>query len=326
MSEVIGLETVLASLLTGEGELHAATPSDVLAQMAEEALRFDAPIAHAIALAGRVDRLGLAFTAAYAAATRALVERSSVASQASRGRASIISLAATEDAGAHPRAIATRLEDGGNALRLRGSKRWTTLALEATDLLVIARHGEHADGRPWLRAALVEVASPGLTISAMPETPFCPEIRHAELHLDGVLVPRTALVEGDAYTTILKPFRTVEDIYVQAGLLAWLLGASTRCGGDAGLRGELTAAIAAVAAIERLDPSSPSTHVALDASIRRSNALLASVEELVPLPEAFRARLARDRPLLEIASRARAARLAAAWRALDERPHPPKVS
>ena len=113
----------------------------------EDAGGLQRPVDRAIAGGAAVDRLGYAFAAGYAAALHALVpelERPPV----------LASLAATEEGGAHPRAIRTTLTREGDHWRLSGHKRWVTLA--GTQLLVLAKLEEAAvrlkrptPGRAW---------------------------------------------------------------------------------------------------------------------------------------------------------------------------------
>ena len=94
----------------------------------------------------------------------------------------------TETGGNHPRAIETQLVDG----RVTGKKAWATLADHAAYLLVVARDGSDAAGRPRLRVVRVRRDAPGVTLEPSVTT-FVPEITHARLTLDGV--PGEVLVE-----------------------------------------------------------------------------------------------------------------------------------
>ena len=91
----------------------------------------DTPIDRALVGGACADRLGFAFAAGYAEALHALVP-------ATRDRLAV--LCATEDGGAHPRAIRTTLcavDDtggGGAHYRLDGRKKWATAATAATEI------------------------------------------------------------------------------------------------------------------------------------------------------------------------------------------------
>ena len=261
----------------------------------------DRPIDRAVRGGHDADRLGAAFVAGYGAALRALVPDAPART----------SLCATEHGGAHPRAIASRLD---HDLRLVGHKRWSTLATEAELLLVVASVGTDDAGRNRLKLVRVSPRAPGVTITPMPPPPFAPEVRHAEIQLDTWVEPGDVL-PGDGYTDYLKPFRTVEDLHVHGALLGWMLGLAARHAWPRELTERLLAAVAAVRSLAAAPPLAPATHLALAGTI----ALVRDLVERAPwasLDPDARARWERDRPLLEVAGRARAARLDAAWAAL----------
>ncbi|MFO0554533.1 MAG: acyl-CoA dehydrogenase family protein [Polyangiaceae bacterium] len=281
----------------------------VIDRMEESALEpFDAALVHA----ARADRVGFAFVAAYLSATRLLAARLHVRAP----RTARFALAATEDGGGHPRAIATTLTTATDApMTLRGVKTFATLADEATHILVIARDGE-LDGRPNLKAVVVPRERAGMRMTRVPDTPFCPEIHHARVELDGVRVEADKIVSGDAYTTVLKPFRTVEDIFVQGAGLAFVAASASRAhtgDGPSPLALRAFAITRLLRELVREDPLAPTTHLALAGALELSSAVLEDFGALRGLPDDLRARFVRDRPLFRIASRVREARLARAF-------------
>jgi len=97
--------------------------------------------------------------------------------------------------GAHPRAIHTRLAAAAPGRHaLTGRKVWATAATAAASLLVVASVGE-VDGKNRLRVARVPANAPGLRMHAA-SWPFIPEIPHAQVELDGVLVHDTLRLVG----------------------------------------------------------------------------------------------------------------------------------
>src|SRR5581483_10750269 len=126
------------------------------------------PVDAAIAGGARADRVAWAFASGYAAALRALLP------SLGKMRACV---AATEEKGAHPRAIQTTLE----GTRVRGKKQWVTLGKWAEVLLVVAKEGER-DGRPVLR--VVKVDGKNVRIVSSTAAPFVPEIEHAQIEID----------------------------------------------------------------------------------------------------------------------------------------------
>lgn len=268
------------------------------------------PIDGAMRAATLTSRLGLAFAAGYESALEALVPRL-------RGR--VAALAATEAGGAHPRAIETTLERRGASLRLSGKKRWVTLGGAGSAWLVVARDGDAPPGpHPALRIVVVGTDAPGVVVRPMGDVAIVPEIVHAEIELDAVEVGDEDVLEGDGYAHYLKPFRTVEDVHVHAALLAFMAALTRRHAGPRELFSRLAVAAVAARALDEGDWSSPALHVALSASIEQAAPLVAEVASLPSLPDETRRALDRDRPLLAVAGRARAARLERAWEALDD--------
>ena len=260
------------------------------------------------ALAGfAADRLGFAFVGGYGAALARLVP--SIAPRAC--------LAATERGGAHPRAILATLSEpdaATGARRLDGEKTWITLGTLATELLVVARLGEAREAKGSLRVARLPAAREGITLCAGMTTPFAPEVPHAEARFEGVVVAPGELLDGDGYDDYLKPFRTIEDIHVLGAALGYLVRVAREHAWPRSFTERALAALLALRGLGALDPRAPETHVALGGGLSLARAL---VDEATPhwalaSPEE-RDRFARDRPLLDVAGRVRAARLDAAW-------------
>lgn len=255
------------------------------------------PRSVALALGARADRLAYAFAGGYLAALDALVP--------GRDPDRAAALCATEAGGAHPRAIATRWEDG----RVHGVKAFVTLADRADELYVLAKEGEVA-GRPRLALVRVDAKAQGVSLAPLPDAPFVPEIAHAMVTLDGAPGERLA---GDGWDDYVRPFRTVEDIHVHLGFLGWLIASARRGGGLA--EGAIEEALGAATALYGLageDPSASAVHVAL-AGVIATSARVAGALDLDAWGEDERARWLRDRALLSVAGRARAARRGRAW-------------
>lgn len=275
----------------------------VRARSSELARAYPDTIDRAIAGGFDADRLGYAFACGYVAALAAL------APDLARGR--LFALCATEEGGAHPRAIATRL-DGDT---VDGRKLFATLATHVDALLVVATTGADAEGRNRLRVAIVDARAPGVTMTRLPQTPFAPEIPHAEVRFAAAKVER--VLDGDGYDRYLKPFRTIEDVHVLGATLGYLTRVARASGWPREVVIEMTALLAAARAIAADDPSDPATHVALAGLFAQSRALVARLEpHWSSVAPEVRDRWARDRELLEVAGRARAQRLESAFRVL----------
>lgn len=269
------------------------------------------PIDRAIVGAASVDRLGLAFAGGYAAALHAMVP--------ALGPRTLASFAATEEGGAHPRAITTALTRDANGLALIGKKKWVTLGPEGGVMLVVARvaSSEVGSDRPSLRVVRVDARAPGVTITPLPHMAFVPEIPHGSVTLEGVRVSDGDVLPGDGYDAYLKPFRTVEDVHVHAAFLAWLASIGVRAGWPTAALQQACALIASLHAIASEPPSSPAVHVALGGIIDATATLVGSLDPAwSSVDEAMRARWERDRPLLAVAGAARTQRLARAWESL----------
>lgn len=265
-------------------------------------------VLRALAAGALADRVGWAFASGY----RAALERAVPTLE----EGALACLCATEEAGAHPRAIHTSLEalpDGGWVLR--GAKKWATLAPAAKILVVVAREGEGPDGRPRLRAVRIDARAPGVTVRPMPRTPFTPEIEHGAVQLDGVAVAAGDVLAGDAWEDLLRPFRTIEDVHVLAGVTGWLLGEAGRGAWPRGAREDLAALATTLGALGAADPSSPVTHVVLASVLRTARSVFEGAA--ARLGDAARAAWERDRALLEVAGSARARRAEVAWEKLS---------
>lgn len=266
---------------------------------------FTLPVDRAISGGSIADRTGYAFAAGYAAALQALFP--DVA-------ASVLgSLAATEEGGAHPRAIHTTLSGSEDGLRLEGDKSWVTLG--GSVLFVLARAGTSPDGRAELVVVRIPAEREGVEVVPMPELPFVPEIPHAQLQLRQVRVHAEEVLPGDGWERWVKPFRTVEDLHVHAAVLAFCLATGARLDWPRTLREQLAALLVAVRALAVEEPHAPAVHLALAGVLAQSRSLL---EALAPhwaaAPEPLRSRWARDQRLLDVAQKARAARTEKAWR------------
>lgn len=267
------------------------------------------PFDRAFAGGACADRLGFAFAGGYAEALRALVPE--------LAPGSITALCATEEGGVHPRAIRTRLEaTTPGHYTLSGRKKWATVASAASSLLVVASTGEAA-GKNRLRVVRVRADAPGVRLA--PSTAaFVPEIPHAEVELDGVIVTDADVLPGDGYDAYLKPFRTIEDIHVHAALAGYLIGVARRHRFPHELKERLLVLAVATHALAHANPAAATTHAALAGVLELVPRLLAEIE---PPWSAVAGdewtRWQRNRALLRVASSARAARRARAWSILD---------
>lgn len=281
-------------------ELLAATPHPFTTLRAwfdaTAAVRRGSTIDRALLGGAHADRLACAFAAGYSEALRALVP----------SLEGIGALCATEADGAHPRAIRTRLEPIGDRFRVTGSKKWATAAAYASALLVVASIGDDpATGRNRLRLVHVPTSAPNLHIKSS-AAPFVPEIEHAEIELAGVEVPASAILPGDGYDDYLKPFRTIEDLHVHAALVGYLLTVARVRAWSPALVEVLAALACAARSLGDADVKSPATHLALAGLMEQTTRVVAEVEREWSASNGPEwQRWQRDRPLLQVAAKAR---------------------
>jgi acyl-CoA dehydrogenase len=265
------------------------------------------------ALAGlHAEGMGWAFAAGYEAALARLDP------QGMRG-AVLAALCATEEGGGHPRAIRTALAPRDCGFTLSGQKSWVTLGDAADVLLVVASVGADGRGRNRLRVARVPARREGVAVHETPGLPFVPEIAHARATFEEVAVHPGELLPGDGYDDALKPFRTLEDVHVMAAVLGWAIGVGRASDWPRSWMDEALALVVTLRAVSDEPPLAPETHVVLAGALALTRRLLEGAS-WSQCEEGVRSRWERDRPLLEVASRVRAARLEAAWRTMTGQP------
>jgi hypothetical protein len=259
------------------------------------------PSTAAVLVASRVDRLGLAFAAGYPAALQ----------QLSPDLLLPCALCVTEDEGTHPRAMKTTLERVGGRDELNGTKAFVTFGNLAKALVIAAKVGEKPDGRPDLAVVQIPADRAGVTLQVHPPTPFAPEVPHARLELRHVEVRAEERLPGDGYLQYVKPFRTVEDVHVLGAAAGYLVGVTRRAGGSTHLLADLGAALMALDRLRTEPPLDSRVHIVLHGVYQRVVDLVEG-EELAAIWQAAsedeRDRWRRDRPLLDVALRARRAR------------------
>ncbi len=263
------------------------------------------PLDRALAAGLTAPTVGAAFLAGYRAALTALVPALGTVPAA---------LCASEDGGAHPRAIETTLTRSDDALTLDGTKRFVTGASTARALLVLAHEGTAPDGTRRLALVRVPAAHPSLTWNPMPALPFVPDVDHASVTFTQLSVPLESRLPGDGWTDYVRPFRTVEDLHVCAAITAFALRHARRHDDQRPLAEQLVALALTLRALADADPSAPSTHVALAGCFTTLDALAPALDALFARsPEVA---WSRDRRILSVARSAREQRRVKAWGSL----------
>ncbi|WP_348970762.1 acyl-CoA dehydrogenase family protein [Pseudomonas atacamensis] len=254
------------------------------------------PFELAVAGGRRMATPGLAFLVGYQAALRMLWPSAPL---------SLGALCATEQRSLRPADMQTRLRD----LRLSGRKDFVT-AGDAADWLLVAARSEEPGETPRLSLAVVYPGEPGVKVEKLPALPLMPDISHGRLYLDGALCE---LLAGDGWDAYVKPFRTLEDVYVLSAMTAWLYGVGQDSDWPQALQLRLLALLAGCAEASRQAPNNPPGHVLLGGLFAQFESLKTEVDQaLVQGDPAWAAMWQRDQGVMQLAAGARAKRLAKA--------------
>ena len=241
---------------------------------------------------------GLAFLIGYQAALRVLWPSAP---------ASLGALCASERHSVRAADMGMRLEV--DALRLSGNKDFVTAGPDADWLLVAARCDAQGES-PRLSLTVVYPGEPGVRLEPLASLPLMPEVGHARLHLEHALCERLA---GDGWDAYVKPFRTLEDLYVLSALGAWLYGIGRANAWPQGLLLRLIGLLAGCAEGSRQCVDSPACHLLLGGLFAQFSQLSSELDQaLTSTPGPWAELWQRDKGILQIASAARAKRLAKA--------------
>ena len=275
------------------------------------ALNWKRSVERAVAGGYVADRLAWVLAAGYGEALRALLPDSPPGEQAA--------FCVTEAGGNHPRAIETRLRQTGKNWEITGVKTFVTGAEQARWLVVAATAGQGEDGRPKIRMVRLPADLSGLRIDPMVPLPFVPEIHHGTLTLERVRIEPAWLLSGDGYARYIKPFRTLEDLHLMAAALGYLYRVAETASWPLPRRSELLAFVAGLLTLDERDPQAPNLHIVLGGFWTQIASWLQAIDPLWQnAPEEWRRNWERDRPLLNVAEKARSARLASAWRQFEK--------
>ncbi|HHS7811463.1 acyl-CoA dehydrogenase family protein [Pseudomonas putida] len=254
------------------------------------------PFELAVAGGRRMATPGLAFLVGYQAALRMLWPSAPP---------SLGALCATEQRSLRPADMQTRLTD----LRLNGRKDFVT-AGDAADWLLVAARSEEPGETPRLSLAVVYPGEPGVRVEKLPALPLMPDISHGRLHLEGALCE---LLAGDGWDAYVKPFRSLEDVYVLSAMTAWLYGVGQDSGWSQPLLLRLLALLAGCAEASRQPPNNPAGHVLLGGLFAQFDALKGEIDQALAEGRPEWAQMwQRDQGVMQLAAGARAKRLAKA--------------
>lgn len=278
--------------------------------------RWETPVERAIAGGFESADTGFAFAFGYQAALQQMAPQHIDQRPAS--------FCVTESGGNSPSAIQTRLTRvAPEQSLLQGEKTFITNADQAELLLVAASTGDTVTGpdgrsRNPLAMVLVPAQSPGVSITPLPALPFAPSIHHGVARFEQVPVSAAQWLPGDGYSDYVKPFRTVEDIHVSAGLLGFLLRIARAHDWPAASIETLLALLALHQWLAALPPQDSSTHLILAGARQQfEDWLLANRPHWNLCPPEMAQAWQRDSALLKVANKARAQRTQTAWKDLS---------
>lgn len=292
-------------LLTAEIPAPADSIADWWTTNQEVAAQFEVTVDVAAAGGFAAGTVAHAFGAGYNAALCALIPDLA---------GHLAAMCVTEAGGGHPRAIQTTLENGV----VNGTKTFVTMGSSAQELLVVAKAGTSGDGRPVLKLVRVDAAQEGVTVTDRPPLPIVPELPHSEVTLENVQVAE--VYDGDGYLQYVKPFRTVEDIHVSAATVGWMIRVARESPWPQDVIESLLASFAALRSLGQADASSPAIHIALAGVMAQMTDGLAKLDALWNTADLETAAMwSRDKAILQVANRVRAARLETAWETLAHR-------
>lgn len=268
---------------------------------------WEEPIERAIAGGWYADCVGYAFAAGYQAALRRLVPDLPMSAY--------VALCVTEEDGNLPRMMRTTLQKEGGRWLLNGEKTFVTHAKEAEILLIAAVTGQDERGRNQLRVVSLPADTPGVLITPLPDLPFVPEISHGRVLLQDVAVADEQILAGDGYDKYIRPFRTVEDLHVFGGIVAYLFRVATQRKWDTALREQAIALLTAILPLAQDRPNASHVHIAIGGMQQHMAHFIEQVdtrwsEEGGETWKKWR----RDKRLLQVAESTRKQRLFNAWR------------
>ena len=283
----------------------------------KETASWNTPVDRAIVGGCMADCVAYAFAAGYNAALQCLVP--------ALPATAITCFCITEKDGGHPRAIRTKMvasgmdANRGKAYTINGRKKYITCAAQADLFLVAVSEGVGEGGRNRIRMIKMDAKTPGIRIVPMEGLHLVPEISHGEIILTDVAALEADLLPGDGYTAYIKPFRTIEDVHVSAAMLGYLFRNACRYDWGRDIRQTILARIVLVRNLAFFRPDAPAVHIVMGDAIKQVKDLIKRVEPLWETAgrEAKEA-WDRDKALINIADKARALRLDAAWKAYEE--------
>ncbi len=278
-------------------------------------LRVDGdPFAAAVRFGLTAGQLAFAFAGGYQAALRRLLPTLSPTAFGA--------LLLSEGRRQRPDELQTTLVPlGDGRYRLDGEKSYVTGATAADPLLVVARNGVAPDGRVLSALLVLPPDLPGIRQEAGRDLGFLAALPHGRARFEAVEVASSMIAPGDGWTAYARPFRTLEDVHVQAAVAAHVAAEALRRDWPAALVASLAGCLARLAQCAQYAPDDAHGHLLLAAAERELQQAAAQVNELVAgADDAFARDWRANHLLVALAAPARAARLAKAMAVLRATP------
>jgi acyl-CoA dehydrogenase len=278
-----------------------------------ESKLWSAPVDRAVVGGFVADCIAFAFAAGYCSAMQSLLP--------ALPENAITCFCISEEGGGHPRAIKSQLvplpseTDQKKTFTLNGKKKYITCAKEADLFLVAASDGIRDDGTNSLRMMKLDSKTQGISIVPMKNLHIVPEISHCELIFTDVNICESDLLPGDGYTDYIKPFRTIEDLHISAGILGYLFKNACIYDWGTDVKESILGRIASVRNLALNNPGAPAVHIVTGDLLKQIKKLLKRLE---PFWEKVGGKAKkdwdRDKILMNIADKARIRRSQTAWK------------
>lgn len=184
--------------------------------------------------------------------------------------------------------------------------------------MLARRAGGPPSGPGSLVVAHLPIHSPGVRQGEPRPQAFVPELPHAALTFDAVVLGEEHIVPGDGYADHVKPFRLREDVFVSACALSALLAHGQRMAWPSPWRQRCMAAVVLLGQCAARAPGDESTILLTAGAASFAAEVFDEAEALWGEADAAVAeRWRRDKPLLAGGREARRQRTVKAWAQVD---------
>lgn len=209
--------------------------------------------------------VGYAFAAAYQNAIRDLFKPS---------QSVISSFSITEQGSANPQNIRTSLNT--RSYLLNGTKSFVVLAENVQHIYVLAVLDTNLK---CFKIISLPVSLQGIDIKPASRSFIIPEINHGVVHFSDVSITEEHVLQGDAYSTYVSPFRTIEGVHILNALLGYLYSVSMREDFQGGVGKEILSTTTDLNNAGQLDLLHPHTQSILDEVLIRFGLLVENFED-----------------------------------------------